>query len=379
VIIWLGGQVARVIGLMPAANVMLILSCLLAAVSFYLAARLWRVSRIASWIFSLVYAFLPHTQRSISHIGIIFTGLLPLQFYVLWYIATAQKLSWGSSRFKLTLIVSLLTGAFNIYWIFLFLQLYVLALGYRLIKRRQDFIKATAPLAFTCLIAGLFWGSFIIYEINYGKNPMAIVRSYLDIELWSLKPIDLLIPNWGAYLDISSDFFSRYYDRGRIKTGEYWWGSYVGFFAIMGLLFLFCKGIHRQANRRSPSFPYLVALWIIGYSSFGGGSSIFSLIFDFYKIRGTNRYSAAIATIGLLYFAFLINRLTRKWPMAAKALSLGALSLLGILDQSFAVYTRSHQRFSPGLISQEIAEDRALVLRIEEILGEGSMIYMLPV
>jgi|GEM_PF-6848336 len=76
-IIWLGGQVARVIGLMPAANVMLILSCLLAAFSFYSAARLWRISRITSWIFALVYAFLPHTQRSISHIGIIFTGLLP--------------------------------------------------------------------------------------------------------------------------------------------------------------------------------------------------------------------------------------------------------------------------------------------------------------
>jgi len=115
VIIWLGGQVARVIGLMPAANVMLILSSILAALSFYLAARLWRVSRIASWIFALVYAFLPHTQRSISHIGIVFTGLLPLQFYILWYIATVQKLSWRSSRFKLTLIVSLLTGAFNIY------------------------------------------------------------------------------------------------------------------------------------------------------------------------------------------------------------------------------------------------------------------------
>jgi len=255
----------------------------------------------------------------------------------------------------------------------------VLALGYRLIKRRQDFIKATAPLTLICLSAGLFFGSFIIYIINYGKNPMAIVRSYQDIELWSLKPVDLLIPNWGSYLDISSNFFSRYYDGGRIKTGEYWWGSYVGFFAIMGLLFLFCKGIHRQANKHSPSLPYLAALWIIGYSSFGGGNSVFSLLLNFYDIRCTNRYSVAIATIGLLYFIFIINRLIRKWPMVIKAISLGSLSLLGILDQSFAVYTRSRQRFSPSLISQEIAEDKALALRLEGILAKDSMIFTLPV
>jgi len=379
VIIWLGGYLARVIGLMPAVNTMLILFGIVAAWSFYSAARLWGVSRFAAWSFAIVYAFLPHTQRSISNLGIIFTGLLPLQFYVLWYIATAQKLSWRSSRFRLTLIVSLLSGILNIYWIALFLQLYVLSLGCRLIRRRQDFIRALIPFSFTCLTALAFLGSFILYRINYGRNPMALVRTYLDIELWSLKPIDLLIPNWGAHLDISSGFFSRYYDGGRIKIGEYWWGAYIGFFAIIGLLILFLKGIQRQINKRSPALPYLATLWIIAYSSFGGGNSIFSLLVNFYDIRCTNRYSVAIATIGMLYFAFLINRLIRKYSWGVKAIFLSSLSLLGILDQSFSIYNQAYNYSPPSVINKSVKEDKALALKLESILREDSMIYMLPV
>jgi len=377
-IIWLGGHLARVIGLMPAVNSMLILFGVVAALSFYSASRLWGVSRFASWVFAIVYAFLPHTQRSISHIGIVFSGLLPLQLYALWYISTVQKLSWRSSRFRLTIIISLLSGALNIYWIFLFLQLYTLALVCRIVKRRQDFIKATLPLLATCLVAGAFLGSFVVYKISYGENPMAIVRSYRDIESFSLKPIDLFLPVGGGGLGLLSNYLSKYYAGGRIEIGEYWWGSYIGLGAILGLLFLFLKGIKRQLNKRPFSLPLLAACWIIAYSSFGGGNSIFSLLFDFYKIRGTNRYSAAIATIGLLYFTFLVSRLIKKWPHALKIVSLSVLSFLGLIDQSLVIYNRSHHKSAPERIRGLVASDAGLASHLEEILEEDSMIFMLP-
>jgi len=376
---WLGGHLARVIGLIPAVNTMLILFGIVAAWSFYSASRLWGVSRFASWVFAIVYAFIPHTQRSISHIGIVFSGLLPLQLYVLWYISTVQKISWRSSRFRLTLIISLLSGALNIYWIFLFLQLYTLALVCRLVKRRQNFIKATIPLLGTCLIAGALLGSFVVYRISYGENPMAIVRSYRDIELFALKPIDLILPVGGGGLGLLSNYLSKYYAGGKIEIGEYWWGAYIGLCAISGLLFLFFKGIKRQLNNRPFSLPLLAACWIIAYSSFGGGNSIFSLLFDFYKIRGTNRYSAAIATIGLLYFSFLVNRMMQKWSHSLKITSLGLLSLLGLIDQSLVIYNRSHHQSTPETIRQLVASDSGIASHLEGILENDSMIFMLPV
>jgi len=377
-IIWLGGQLARIIGLMPAVNTMLILFGIVAAWSFYSAARLWGISRFAAWGFALVYAFLPHTQRSISHIGIVFSGLLPLQLYILWYISTVQKISWKSSRFKLTLIISLLTGALNIYWIFLFSQLYALALVCRLVKHRRNFIKATIPLLGTCLITVAFLGSFILYKINYGENPMAIVRSYRDVELFSLKPIDLFLPVGGGGLGLLSQYLSKYNAGRRIEIGEYWWGSYIGLCGISGLFFLFFKGITRQLNKRAPSLPLLAVCWIIAYSSFGGGNSIFSLLFNFYKIRGTNRYSAAIATIGLLYFTFLVSRLIEKWPFKLKIASLSLLSLLGLLDQSSVIYNRSHHKSAPEKIRKLVESDAGIASRLEAVLENDSMVFMLP-
>jgi len=376
VIVWVSGQISRVIGLMPAANAILVLSAVIASLSFYLAARLWRVPRLEAWTFAIIYAFLPQSHRSLDHLGIAFTGLLPLQFYCCWYLSTAQRLSWHSFRFKLTFVIGLLSGLLNIYWVFLFVHIYLLAILCRLVSRRRNLIISLIPLIASCLIAGVFLASFIVYRESYGENSAALVRSYFDAERWALKPIDLLIPNWG-YSGSEEGFLSRYYGGGRLEVGESWWGAYIGFCAIFGLLFLFLKSIQRQLNKRPPSIPCVAALWIIFYTSVGGVHAILCLILDFYDIRGTNRYSAAIATIGLLYLAFVIPKLIRSWPFKVKVCLLVLLVLLALWDQSFKIYTFP---FGPNrVIKERVLADRDLVSTLEECLAPGSMLYELPV
>jgi len=379
VIVWMGGQIARVVGLMPAANLMLILSCIVAAFSFYAAARFWKISRLSAWVFAIVYAFLPHNQRSLDSLGIIFTGLLPIQFYCLWYIATVQKVSWCSFRFRLTMAIGLLSGLLNIYWIFFFLQMYVLALLCRLLKRRGASIMALVPFGTICLTAVLTLGSFVAYRVTYGVNYTAMFRSYFDVEIGALKPIELLIPRWGTHLEMISGFFSRYYDGGKIDIGEYWWGVYIGLCAILGLLFLFFRGIKRQVNKRAPSLPFLAACWVIACATFGGGNAVFSLLLGFYDIRATNRYSVAIATIGFIYFAFVTHRVVRNWSISTKVSTLAVLALLAIVDQSFHNIFYPRYNIPTEVIKERVMEDRALALKLEERLAEGAMIYILPV
>jgi len=377
VIVWVSGQMSRVIGLMPAANTILILSAVIASFSFYLAARLWRLPRLASWLFAIVYAFLPQSQRSLDHLGIAFTGLLPLQFYCCWYLSTVQKLSWSSFRFRLTCVLSLLSSLLNIYWIFFFIQIYLLSLLCRLVKRRGSLIVSSIPLFACCLLAGAFLVSFIVYRSSYGENAAALVRSYYDAERWSLKPIDLLIPNWGIYWDSVSGFFSRYYDGGKLEIGESWWGAYIGLCAILGLLFLFARGIQRQLSRRGPSLPCIAAFWIIFCTSVGGPHAILCLILDLYDIRGINRYSEAIATIGLLYLAFIVPRLIRHWSFSAKLCFLTLLTLLAVVDQSFKIYTFPLEYNRS--IKERVVADRDLISILEADLESGAMLYMLPV
>jgi len=372
VIVWFGGQIARVVGLIPAANIMLLLSSIVAASSFYSVARLWKISKLTSWGFAIIYAFLPQSQRSLDHMGVGFTGLLPLQFYCFWYIATAHKLSWHSFRFRLTCAIGLMSGLLNIYWIFFFFNVYAIAVLCRMFKRRERVIMSLIPLVATCLTAGCTLGSFIVYRWVYSVNPAALVRSYYDVEVGTIKPMDLLIPNWISYFDISS----RYYDGGKLDIGETWWGAYMGLGAIAGLLFLFFKGINRQVNKRSPSLPFLTVCWIIAYAGFGGIHAIVSLVLDCYDIRSTTRYSEAIATIGLLYLVFICHRLMRNWSSRFRLGILALVVPLCIWDQSYKFHTFPFE--NNLLIKERVMGDQDLVLNLEARLGDGSMIYMLP-
>jgi len=377
-VVWLGGQIARVTGLIPAANSLLILSCIIASISFYLAARLWKVSRVIAWLFAVAYAFLPHTERSIAHLGVIVSGILPLQFYVLWYIATAQKLRLKSPRFQLSILLGLCSGLLNAYWVFLFIQLYALALLCRIIKKSGHFPQALVPALGTCCVAASLLGSFIVYKISYGENPMAFVRNYGYVEAWSLKPIELFLPGPGKFLGPLSSYLSRYYDGGRIDIGE-GFRSYIGICSIIGLLFLFFKGTQRQLHKHSASLPYLAAIWIIAYISFGGVHSIFSLAFDSYSIRGTNRYSTAVATIGLLYFVFVSHQLTRRWIPVLRLTLFGGIALFAAAEQSVRSYRMAYIYWPPDKRQQIVKEDRALASELEARLGAESMIYLLPV
>jgi len=186
---WLAGYVARLFGLLPAVNIMMLAFHLLAAFSFYIAARLWRVSRLPAWSFSVVYAMLPQFSISLAYFGVLSFGLLPLQLYTCWYIATVQNITWQSSRFRLALAVGLLSGFLNIYWVFIFVQFYTFALLRRLLCRQPDFLKSVVPLGICLLAVSLFLSSHVVYNIENGKNIVSVIRSYHYVEYFSMKPV----------------------------------------------------------------------------------------------------------------------------------------------------------------------------------------------
>jgi len=93
-------------------------------------------------------------------------------------------------------------------------------------------------------------------------------------------------------------------------------------------------------------------------------------------IYDQHRYSEAIATIGVLYFSFIVCRFVRNWPLKGKLCLLTLVALLSIIDQSFKIHTFPfHENM---WIKERVIADKALVLRLEECSGEGAMIYMLP-
>jgi len=380
IIYWVGGQISRLVGLFPASNIMTILAHILAGISFYLALRLWRVSRAFAWAFSLVYSFLPHMQKSHEFISFIFSGLLPLQLYVCWYIATTPIISIKSFRFKLAVVVSILTGFLGIYWIYLFFQLYLLAVLRRLITRRPDFIRSISPISITALVIVAMSGSFIIYKFHNGSNPSAVDRSYHDIEWQSLKPISMVLPLPGERVGGPiKNILQRYYALPRYDIG---WGpeaSYIGVVSILGVFFLSLKTVKSQMSGGKTSLPFLAFIWILVYSSFGGLHSLISLVSNFYMLRGLSRYTAAIATIGCIYFAFIYSYLFVNRSRICGSVIVFSIALFAISEQNYRSFLASRVgMYSPETVGELVNADRDLAQRLENLLPVNSMIFMLP-
>jgi len=255
-ILWIGGIMARFLGLYKAANLMVIGLHLLAGISFYCAARLWKICIPVAWTLALVYAFSHQTVRSLPHLGVGYFGLLPLQLYTCWYIAIAPRLSWKSHRFKISLVIGLLSGFLSIYWLVLFIQIYGASLIYRLSKIKSNIAWALVPLVLTLTVASTLLSSFVVYQIQNGHNPKAIIRRYRDTEFYSLKPIDLFIPRTGQGFGVIDSLYRRYVDGRAIILGESG-TAYIGLISILGLLLLFQNQYSVKYEERASRYPLL--------------------------------------------------------------------------------------------------------------------------
>jgi len=377
-ILWVGGILARVLGLYPAANVMVIGLHLLAGLSFYCAARVWKISPSVAWPLALVYAFSHQTVRSLPHLGIGYFGLLPLQLYSCWYISISPKLSLRSHRFKLSLAIGLLSGALSVYWMVFFLQLYSLAILYRIFKNRKYIYQCLAPLFLTLAVAITFLSSFVIYQVENGRNPEAIFRKYRDTEVFSLKPIDLFIPKLGQAFGAIDSLYHRYLDGGAIILGESE-TAYIGLLSILGLILLILKSLQRQIRGKSLPLPSFVVLGVFSYFSFGGLNSLFSLISNTYFIRSTNRYSAVISTIALLYFALFFHNKSRNWKSPLRLFLISALSAFALFDQNYPIYSATRKSNSAQLMPRRVESDRELVHLLEQSISPKGILFMLPV
>gem|GEM_PF-163195 len=374
-IFWIGGMLSRLVGLAVATNILIISAHIIAALSFYIAARLWRVSALFAWTFSIPYAFIPYAlMLSNAQLPMLFYGLLPLQLYCCWYLSRTPHLSLKETRFKLLLFIALISGLNQIYFIFSFLALYAFAIIRRILNKQPNLALATAPIGLTFLTTTFTLIGHVFYWIEHGK-PSAIFRQYNHLEIGGLKIIDLFLPSQGHGFGLFSKVYERYLTEGAYTSSESY-RVYLGLLAILGIAILFVRSFQRALTRSPIPIPALVVFLVLAFACFGGLNSIYSLFSEFYLIRTTTRYACIVGTIGLLYLALVLSRWSRAWPNGLRVALAISLSIIGLVDQARPTIPRYHN--SSSSISNKIHSDKNLVAGIEARLNKGGMIFMLP-
>ena len=367
---WLG----KVAGLFLAANVVLLMAHLLAALSFWFVGR--ELKYRAEFVFagSILFAFSHYIfARGFGHLVLSYYWHLPLILLVTWWTYSSQLIAIYSRKWIITIAVSIITGLLNPYYTWMFLQFLGFAFLLHFVRKQYQLMKL--PLLLIIVTAA----SFVVmnadtfsYSWLHGKNIEVINRNLAALELYGLKIPELVFPpadhSWKRWAEFGQ---SHYFSPTLIKPEV--GSAYLGLVGLTGLLWLFGLAIYRLLQGKAQAIPVHAwqTLWILLYSLIGGINLLLGS-FGLILFRCTNRYSIVILTLVLL---FLVRQLSRhcpeKWilPMAF------CITALGLWDQLPPRVTSTQIQ----KVSEVVQADRDFAKSLESKLSKGSMVFQLPV
>jgi hypothetical protein len=375
-LVWLLGQVARVIGVFAAANLALLLGTVTSALAFYGCTR-WLRARW-EWAFAgaLLFAFTVQTfHRGLAHLFLLYSWTVPLALLACGLVAASRRLQlWGwSGGFCLATAAAI--GVGNPYTLFLFLQL----LGWAVVaqwlgpRRRENLITGLAGILVAAAAFVLVESHVWLFAPETAVNS-PLVRNYGSTERYALKPLELVLPPaWHRWEPLA--FFGQRYLRWSEWRGGEAFSPYLGLVGIVGLGWLAAAVLRAVLRRESVPRVALPAGWILAFSSVGGITNVLAFFTGLVVFRATNRFSIFLSAIVLI---FLVSRLSRWWvgrPYGWSVAVAAVVTVIGLADQlPRGPGTEKQQR-----IAQRVASDRELGQLMEGRLPPRAMVFQLPV
>jgi hypothetical protein len=371
----LAGALTHLVGLFTAANLVMLLGSISAALTFYFVARWLRCRWEWAWAGALLFTFTYHTfHRGLGHFSIAFTWTVPLGLLAVWLVARSQRLEWRSAGAVVCLGAAVALGVSNPYNLFFWLQLMVWALIAQWFDRRRH-ANLRIGMAAIALAGVAFIASHIevwAFVEELGGVPL-ITRNYAGTEMFALKPLEMFIPPTFHRWD-GQAFLGHRYVRWSTWRGEAFL-PYLGLVGIGGLVGLAVMTVRQILLRRPLPGQALSVGWLIAYGSIGGITNLLALVAGFHVFRATNRVAIFISAIVLVFAVLRLSRLTLRWPGWSRTGLAFGVAGFGVLDQL--------PRQDPPEVRAEIAanahSDLKLGRELEAALPPGAMVFQLPV
>jgi phosphoglycerol transferase len=370
------GLFVRLFGVFAGSNLTLLSAHLLAAGSFYFVCHHLRYAKAISFVLGILFSMSGYAfARGLWHLVLTFYWNVPLGFLVVWWCLTGQAHSNKKKRI-FSIVVSVLFGIQYIYYTGMYAQFLALAALVSWL-RRNDKAQVLFPVVLLGVVAltfGLMNVDTFCYRFANGPNPAALARLYSALELYALRPVELLLPMSHRLTALQEWTNRAYYSQTMFQGGENN-SPYLGMVALAALAGLVASSLRAIApgdGARLPVHAWGVA-WILVYSVIGGLNGIIGS-FGFILFRGTNRYSVVILTLSLLFLARQLSPFVRRRPIVGGACA-GAILVLGLWDQLPAVPNPS----AIAQLHQKIAGDGQIARSLEKRLPKQAMIFQLPV
>jgi phosphoglycerol transferase len=374
VLFWLAGLVTSDVAVVM--NVFFVLTFPVTAVVGYLVLRKLDVGPAVSLAIALLYTVLPyHFMRGETHLFLAAYYAVPIGAYLALAVLGGRARI-GVATGVLCAVVALASGSF--YYSAFTVLLVVVAAALRFLAARDRAAVAAAGF-FVGVILGvslLQLSPTIVYRIKHGTNEEVAQRFWFESENYGLRLTQLLLPVDDHRIDALASRKAEYKEQIPQNEGTAATlgivGS-IGFLWLLGVVLAACVG-----SVRGEGFAlhrHLAALTVASVlmATTGGLATLFAVVWP--QIRAWNRLSVFIAFFALAAVALLLEAAFRRFrlPGVAVAAVLGALVVVGALDQTAATFIPPHS----GL-KAEWEADRDAVAVVQASLPEGAAVVQLP-
>jgi phosphoglycerol transferase len=307
----------------------------------------------------------------------------------------------NKTRWFFYCVIAAVTSMSGIYYSYFSCLFISVAIIYRYSKDRIP--RSVLPgllLIGIIVVSGLISiSSTLFYRIENGKNQYGIMRVYHEVELYSLKITDLLLPAKGHRVHFLSDLKQKYDDESsylyRFSHGEK--DIALGFFGSMGfMLLIFFVLFNRNSsfikdNESSEIVSILSVLNLLAVLlSVIGGFNSFLAPFLNYSIRAYNRIVVFIAFFSISAMLIVLNDIYKNhmiYNLVKKQKSMRAinavkliLSIFIVILMIFGIYDQSADGSIPEYkeIIEKYKNDSEFVRAIEKIMPAGTRVFQLP-
>jgi len=375
--LWLGGELARGLGLFATSNLVLLLAHVLAACSFYGVARYFRVRPEWALAGACAFAFSPFLfYRSLDQLTVSYCWPVPLAILLVSWGFGRRGVPMGSRRFWIGLAIVVVAGLHNIYYAGLLAQFLALAAFAQLLRGRNWSLVLgpwvlLSALALTVLADN---ANMLAYRWAHGPGLQGLLRPYGNLERYALKPIELLLPAPGWGLGPWPSLAAAYAE-GALYRGEMG-SAYLGLAGNLALAWMCLFAFHGYVQRRRGFLPAaLIALaWTLAYSVVGGLNGLLGVL-GFVWFRATNRYSVWILALVLLWAIGCLSRAAWTRRRGASALAAALATGIALADQCPPLNPAAQV----AAARRTMASDQTFVQSLETALPTEAMIFMLPV
>ncbi len=370
------GILSAMFGLNAGASLYLLVTQLLAGLSFYCSGRLLAYRRDFVFVCAILFSLSPYAfRRNIAQLTVTAYWHIPLLLLVVAWCDDPSRFKMDT-KYSAILIctIGFVAGLIHPYYLAAFLLLLTFVFSGHVINRsrRQTFmVGAVIVSALTGFL--LSNADTLLYALFEGRNSNVIQRDMWGLTVWGLRLSNLIFPFYhrlGWLHELGQRIgFEQYpeYLRGGAQYG------YIGLTAVAGLSWLLIKGTLNIAAKRFTKVHvwYWMALGIISFGVVGGINYLLGS-FGFMLLRSTHRFSIILMAIALF---FLCDQLP-KTHLGCPVMILPMIMLVfGLYDQLPVRVSTENVKSIRAAVDQ----DRKIVHQLENELPHSAMIFQLPV